>query len=298
MIYISLFGATTVTTERENVKATGMGGAKPRQILAILAAAAGSPVPKDRLADLLWDGEPPRSYVGTLESYVCVLRRQLGSGRGRASAITTTSNGYLLDPALARVDLAEFRSLVGRAARSDTAEQVALTEEAVALVRGELLASEPYADWADAERTVFSRELVAACCEAAEGALTLGDYAAALRLARTAIRADMLTEYAWQLVMRALWGSGRRCEALRAYADLRVTMATELGVEPGPVSHGLYMQILADTPAAPGPRATPHTELRTLMGLLRQALEAIPDVEVPTNDYRLSEVAARLIQVA
>ena len=46
-----------------------LGGVKPRQILAILALAAGRPVSKEHLADLLWDGEPPKGYRGTLESY-------------------------------------------------------------------------------------------------------------------------------------------------------------------------------------------------------------------------------------
>ena len=99
MLQIRLFGPTVVLTDGDNSQVSDLGGVKPRQILEILAANPGAPVTKDRLADLLWDGEPPKSYVGTLESYVCVLRRRLGLGPGRTSPLATTSNGYLLDPA-------------------------------------------------------------------------------------------------------------------------------------------------------------------------------------------------------
>src|SRR4051794_29501900 len=86
MMYVKLFGSPTVVTDHGSVSVTDLGGVKPRQILEILALSAGSPVPKDRLAELLWDGQPPKSYVATLEGYVCVLRRRLGQGRGRRAA--------------------------------------------------------------------------------------------------------------------------------------------------------------------------------------------------------------------
>ena len=67
MITIALFGEITV---RRDGKLVGGLSAKERQILAILALSAGNPVPRDRLADQLWEGSPPASYVGTLDSYV------------------------------------------------------------------------------------------------------------------------------------------------------------------------------------------------------------------------------------
>ena len=87
-------------------------GVKPRQILAILALAAGRPVSKEHLADLLWDGEPPKGYRGTLESYVCLVRRALRDASGRDDAIVTVTHGYLLDPAVVTVDLRAFRERV------------------------------------------------------------------------------------------------------------------------------------------------------------------------------------------
>jgi DNA-binding SARP family transcriptional activator len=155
MLRIKLFGATAVLADGAVTPVSDFGGVKPRQILEILAATPGTPVTKDRLADLLWDGQPPKSYVGTLESYVCGLRRKLGHGPSKQSPLSTTSNGYLLDPAVVSVDLADFRALAARAATATPAEGLRLAQQAVVTLNGELLASEAYAAWACSERKVF-----------------------------------------------------------------------------------------------------------------------------------------------
>ena len=131
MLEIKLFGAMSVTTPNGTVTASELGGVKPRQILEILAISPGIPVPKHQLADLLWDGCPPRSYVSTLESYLCALRRKLGLERGRVSAIRTTNHGYVLDRAAAKTDLHEFRALLQAAEAADPRSALGLLESAV-----------------------------------------------------------------------------------------------------------------------------------------------------------------------
>src|SRR3954463_3810154 len=110
LIGIRLFGPTAVEIDGQLLPGVSV-GRRPRQILEILALSAGQPVGKDRLAGLLWEGDPPASYAGTLESYVCLLRRGLGLASGRHSVLATTSNGYILDPAQVDVDLMTFRRL-------------------------------------------------------------------------------------------------------------------------------------------------------------------------------------------
>ena len=298
MMQITLFGPTAVVTDGGSAPISDLGGVKPRQILEILAANPGAPVTKGRLADLLWEGEPPKSYVGTLESYVCVLRRKLGLSPGRKSPLATTSNGYLLDPAAAVVDLAEFRRLAGVAAKSRPAEGLRVAQKAVAMLGGELLANESYADWACLERKVFKRDAVQACGRAATNAIAVQDFEAAVDMSRLAIGFDPLAEDAWQHLMRALAASGRGSEAIRAYFELRTAMVTELGIEPGAVSRALYMEILCDGPA----QALNHigvdhagADLNKRLNRLRQALEAITGVQAPTLEAPLSEMAARVL---
>jgi len=296
MIEIKLFGPTVVLIDGVPLDTGELGGVKPRQILELLAVELGTPVSKDRLAERLWEDKPPASYVATLESYVCVLRRKLGCGRGKGSALTTTHNGYQLDPQRTRVDLAEYRTLMASTATDSEPgpEAVARVEQALALMTGELLVTEPYATWAGAERESHSRLTTTGCTLAAKLANDAGESARAVRLARTAADQGIFTEAAWQELMRALSNTGRRFEALRAYADLRAGMLDELGIEPGPVSQRLYMTILRDAPARQEPSHERH-EVRTLLRLLRQALESGSGVDVATEPG-LSEVARVLLR--
>lgn len=299
MINIKLFGPTSVETDRGTVTASDLGGVKPRQILEILALSPGTPIAKDRLADLLWDGEPPKTYVGTLESYVCVLRRSLGLTKGRKSVLATTSNGYVLDTSEAHVDLVDFRRLLTRSSAAGPAQSIELTERALAMVGGTLLASEAYTTWATQERHFVDQELVTACVRAAGHALELRDFDTAIRLASAGLDRDRFAESAVQHLMRALWRSGRRCEALRTYSALRTAMVDELALEPGVSTYRLYMEILSDESssrsAAPD---SERAELRALLGLLRQTLASIPGVELPGHDGALAEVAVRVLDVA
>jgi DNA-binding SARP family transcriptional activator len=275
--YIRLFGPTTAEINGRTISGSELGGVKPRQILEILAVEAGSPVAKDRLADLLWEGQPPTSYMGTLESYVCVLRRDLGLSSGRSSLLATTPNGYRLDTERVSVDLWDFRRLTDEASRSAPAAALAATEKALQLATGELLVGEPYAEWAMRARSYFSHRLVTACVQAAHMAVALGDLPAALRLARTAVDHDPLCEDAVRQLMSAMWATGRRCEALRAYAEMRQLMLDEHGAEPGTESHELYLSILCGgSSAGADDSAANGRELHTLVQLLRQVLDATP----------------------
>ncbi len=296
MMRVRIFGQTVVEIDGVSFAAQDLGGVKPRQILEILACELGSPVAKDRLADLLWSGEPPASYVGTLESYVCVLRRQLGLVGARRAALATTSSGYVLDSTMVSVDLEDYLRTSARASRATGAEALDLAVEAITLLDGQLLASEAYADWAVRARQSFQQENAGLCIRAAQLATTVGDHMSAVAFARRAVSIDSLSEDASQQLMRALWFAGRRSQALRVYADLRQTLLEELGDDPGGETHELYLAILREGEAASAgdPRES-RAEVRTLLRLLRQAIDELPGVHAPASDARLSEVAVRAL---
>lgn len=292
MIRVNLFGATTILIDGRSISSHELRG-RPRQILEILALAAGSPVPKDRLADLVWEGDPPPSHHGTLESYICVLRRTLGVRSGRESVLATSAGGYQLMTPAVSIDLLDFRRLVQTATTATASTAVGLTLEALDSTHGGLLASEPYAGWAGAARGVFAREAVAAYLRAAGLANGTGAFASATRLACAAVEHDPLCEIAWQHLIRSHWLSGHHAEALRAYAELRQVLLDELGDEPGRDTQELYQAILQESAA--GNRRTGLGELRTLLRLLRQSLEALPGAEVPALDSALSAAATRVL---
>lgn len=294
MISIQLFGPIAVYSDGEPLSTLS---AKQRQILAILALSSSAPVPRERLADQLWEGSPPASYVGTLDSYVCVLRRALGLAAGRSSALATTAAGFVLDLRDdVEVDLNWFYLLVRAADARTGRPALEWAEEAVALVNGALLSEVPYASWAMRAREEFGRTLVDLCTRGAQRANGLGEFDRASRLARCAIEQDPVCEEAWRQLMLAHWFSGGRGRALTAYAECRAAMAEYLGDEPGRESHELYLTIL--TSGAGAPLSTDQSSLdhvKTLLRLLRQELELTPGVRAPALDAQLSEVAARAL---
>jgi len=264
MIDIRLFGPTVISGAGTRLVGSDLGGSKPRQLLEMLALDLGAPVAKDLLAERLWDGRPPASYIATVESYVCSLRRRLGLVGGRRGPLATTHHGYLLDPEHVRVDMTSVRNLL--------AGDVADVTLALDTMSGELLADEPYAGWAAAARESFDELLAQACTRAAQSANERHEPALAVRLAREATRRTYCAEPPVRELMRGLHASGERTQALQAYQALRAAMLDELGLEPGGDTQDLYLAILRGN-AAEQERQTDRDEVRTLLELLRRALE-------------------------
>lgn len=295
MFDIRLFGTTAVRSTTTEVVGSQLGGIKPRQVLEVLALAEAAPVTKDRLVQVLWGDNPPASAVATLESYVCVLRRSIGTGKGTASPIVTTSAGYRLDRDLVSIDLDRCRSLLARAATSDDTLALGLTRRALRLCQEPLLASETRAAWADETRDAFRRVLATACGRASRAALALGESDEAVRLATRGTALEPYDEALTRDLMRSLYAAGRRAGALSAFLDLRRRLVEELGVEPGPQTRALYVQLLTDdtrSDAVPS-----RVEVHGLVELLRDTLTRMPGVDVSSVDRALAQVAGQALHL-
>jgi DNA-binding SARP family transcriptional activator len=63
------------------------------------------------------------------------------------------------------------------------------------------------------------------------------------------------TERLAELLMLALYQSGRKAEALGAYVRIRASLDAELGIDPGVRLRELHLTILRDEPVPVGPLA-------------------------------------------
>ncbi|MER7624958.1 BTAD domain-containing putative transcriptional regulator [Streptomyces sp. NPDC126503] len=232
---------------------------KVRTLLAHLLVHAGRPVPAHRLIDDLWGTEPPRNPANALQNKISRLRHILGTaapgGRGR---LALRPGGYVLDIDSDHLDATRFRALAARARTAPApGERAALLTDALALWRGPA-----YAGLADhpvlrAAADALEEERLAALEDLAENRLALGEHEAlAAELAEPVAR-HPLRERLRAAHLRALYGTGRRHEALRSYGDLRDRLAEELGLDPGPALTALHEAILRD---APDPHAPPPPE--------------------------------------
>ncbi len=297
MFDIRLFGTTTVRSPTTEVVGSQLGGIKPRQVLEALALAGAAPVTKDRLVQVLWGDKPPSSPVATLESYVSVLRRSMGPGKGTTSPIITTSAGYHLDPERVTVDLLRCRSMLTRAATAGDAHALNLTRKALRYCEQPLLASETRAGWADQTRHEFRQELADACGRASRAALALGEYDQAVQLATRGTTLEPYDEALTRDLMRALCSAGRQAAALSTFLDLRRRLVEELGVEPGPQTRALYVQVLTDDSPTGSDVIPTRVEVRGLVELLRDTLARMPGVDVVSVNQALAQVTGHALGV-
>jgi LuxR family maltose regulon positive regulatory protein len=237
-------------------------GAKQRALLALLALQRGQPVSADRLIDVLWGDGEAANPANALQAQIGQLRRTLGP-----AAILTTEAGYALTAGPDEVDVVRFEQLVvkGRrlAADGEMESASAALGEALRLRRGEPLAEFTYAGFFDAERARLD-ELILVTIESRAGAdLGLGRHGEVAGELEARCREHPLRERLWELLILALYRSGRQAEALRAYTEVRDRLTGELGIDPGPALRDLQARILAQDPSlalaspAPAPVAAP-----------------------------------------
>ena len=159
------------------------------------------------------------------------------------------------------VNVVRFEQLVAKgrrlAADGEMEPASAALGEALRLRRGEPLAEFTYAGFFDAERAHLD-ELTLVAIESRAGAdLGLGRHGEVAGELEALCREHPLRERLCELLILALYRSGRQAEALRAYAEIRDRLVGELGIDPGPALRELQARILAQdpslAPASPAP---------------------------------------------
>ncbi len=229
-------------------------GPRVRALLALLLLHANELVTADRLADLLWRGDPPRTAANTLQTHVVRLRRALcpcenGTGTaGEPDPLRTIGGGYVLEIDADALDSERFERLLAEARRAAALERHAVAHEllrnALALWRGPALvdfAAEPFAH-VDATRLDELR--IDAQQELAAASLACGRVAEAISTLQPLVGANPLREQPVGHLMVALYRSGRQSDALDAYRALRVALRDELGLDPSPELRRLEQLIL------------------------------------------------------
>ena len=211
--------------------------ARVRSLLAFLAVHPG-PHPRSLLAGRLRPDALEESARKSLRQAAWSLRGALGPAADALLADRETI-GLAADPALVRVDLADFRALVA-------ADRL---EEAVALARGDLLAGLDE-EWAHPLRQEHRAEVVALLGELGERAEAAGDLSTAIEWSRRRAAADPLAEIAARELIARLARAGDRAGALAAHEELRERLRRELGIVPSAETRELVDQVRRGRPSA------------------------------------------------
>jgi DNA-binding SARP family transcriptional activator len=242
---VHVFGSILVVADGCRLGPRDFGGVKPKQILEILLAARGRPVTKSRIADLLWGESLPRNVSGTLETYVSVLRRRLASARPDPEPLVVTEpSAYRFATERAFLDIDDFDRFIRCARDSELREARTCLDQALQLVRGDVLEDEPYSEWAQQLADQYRDLVIQTHLHAAEAALCERDYRASLSHADSAIAGDPLNERAYRVAMLSHYAMGHQHDALRTFDKCRSMLAEELGIDPLAETHVVHSAIL------------------------------------------------------
>ncbi|TCO50843.1 BTAD domain-containing putative transcriptional regulator [Actinocrispum wychmicini] len=248
-----LFGSLEVVDDSGHV--LDLGTRKQRALVAMLASQAGRVVSLDRLIEELWADEAPAGATRTLQAYIAHLRKVLEPGRRPRTppeVLLTRAPGYQLAVAPGQVDLWRFSAAVDQGrqalARGAHREVVGVLDQAMTLWRGDPLGEFTDEEFAQPVIAQLVEQRATALANGFEARLALGEDAALVPGLESLVGEWPYRERAWSLLVLALYRAGRQAEALAALRRIRVRLAADLGLRPGPELRDLEQAVFDQAP--------------------------------------------------
>ncbi|MGX1544221.1 AfsR/SARP family transcriptional regulator [Streptomyces adustus] len=247
----TILGAIGTVVDGRFVAVTG---ARQRILLTTLLLTAGRLLPSEQLYAELWGEDPPELVENALQAHVSRLRRTLRrhAGDGQAPALIGHPSGYQLVVPPMDVDVHVFRERLARArsaAERDPSMSRELLESALELWRGPLpqeVAASPLCRSASVQ---LDEEYLSALETRLELELRFGAPADVISELRRFGVMHPWRERITELLMLALYRTGRQAEAVETYNATRSRLVDELGIEPSPRLRDLFRRILNQEPA-------------------------------------------------
>ena len=268
-VRIGVLGPLAVTGEAG--RPVRVGGQRVRALLALLALAAGRPVPAYALIERLWPepADRPLDAANALQSLVSRLRAALRQACVPESVLESSPAGYRLAVPPEAVDAAVFEATARAGSRvlaaGNAATAARLLREALGTWRGPALADVAGEEFAAAPAARLEELRSAAVLDRIEADLALGEAVAVTGELRELTAADPLAERPRALLMRALAAAGRQADALAVYAEGRELLADRLGVDPSPRLEEAHLAVLRqEIPLAVPAGTAPHHPERTV----------------------------------
>jgi DNA-binding SARP family transcriptional activator len=272
-------------------------GPKQRALVAVLALNGGRPVSSATLIDGMWGDAPPARAEQTLQQHVSVVRKLLAAAAGDGSVLVTQVPGYVLRVDELDVDGFDRDARGGRDLLADRRFGKALRalDHAVARWRGPALSDVRGTPFLDAAAIRLDEQHTLALEMRFEAVLGVGRAREAIPQLEHAIAVHPLRERLRELLMLALYRSGRQADALAAYQHARATLVDELGIEPGHSLRQLEQQVLAQDPALlhePFDPVVPSSASVPVVGASSRIDEAVGAMQRASLPSRLATVAS------
>lgn len=232
--------------------AVRLGGAKQRAVLAMLLLHANQVVSTDRLTEGVWGDAAPSRAGSTLQVYISTLRTLLEPDRRSAShdrLIVTHRPGYLIRASATTLDLLAFEQAAAGGERllreGDHDGAAGRLCTALELWRGPALADLVDLPFHRAATAALEERRLQALEARIDADLAGGRHREVISELTKLVAEHPFREPLRGRLMLALARSERQAEALAVYSEVRATLATELGIDPGPQLQEVHRAVLA-----------------------------------------------------
>jgi DNA-binding SARP family transcriptional activator/TolB-like protein len=249
VIFIHVLGAPVI--RRPEGPITGRAAHRRRlALVAILAAARGRPVGRERIIGLLWAETPADAARHTLSEGLYVLRKDLGE-----ESFVVVGDEVGLAPGHVQSDIDEFERALDEGRWED-----AVKAYGGPFLDGFYVSDAPeFERWAEGERDRLARAYGRALEELAMAAEAAGAPLRAAEWWRRLLAHDAFSSRVALRLVRVLERAGERAAALRAAEAHVLLLREELGVGPDAELAALMEDLRAEPPAPPPrpPRPSP-----------------------------------------
>ncbi|MCX4762933.1 tetratricopeptide repeat protein [Streptomyces sp. NBC_01275] len=248
------FGVLGPVRAQRGEERLATGSPQQRALLAALLLREGRTATAAELIDALWGEESPPQALAAVRTYASRLRKVLDPG-----VLVSESGGYAVRGlGEGALDLTVAQEWATESDKARSAGDLSLAREslnrALGLWNGETLAGVP-GPYAEAQRVRLEEWRLGLLASRLDMDLEQGCHAEAVSELTALTAAYPLRERFRELLMLALYRSGRQAEALAVYADTRRLLAEELGVDPRPGLRELQRRILQADPELAEPSA-------------------------------------------
>nr|BAG84243.1 putative transcriptional regulator [Streptomyces griseoviridis] len=213
------------------------------------------------LADELWAGHPVGNTRNALQAHATRLRKVLDEPSRRLrgdTVLRAVRNGYLLDVPPDCVDGNRFLDLAAQGAAelyTRPERALELLQAALRLWRGPALLDAGDGLRCRSAAALFEERRLTVWEDLISARLALGDESRAIAELRQLVAQHPLRERFCELLMLALYRSGRQGDALELFRTTHQRLDEELGVQPGVELQRRHAEILSQNPALSLPSA-------------------------------------------
>jgi predicted ATPase/DNA-binding SARP family transcriptional activator len=224
--------------EDDSGRPVELGSSKQQALLALLSIHPNIVISMDRIILELWGDSPPLDGRGNVHVHIARLRSTLEPERLKGAPgrlIVTEAPGYVLRIDPEDVDAFRFERLVAeaRAEIGDDSRSARKTiHTALDLWRGSPLSGQALEEFAQSEIRRLEEVHLSGLELMYEASIDVGEHGAVIPGLEKLVAEHPLREGLVALLMRALAGSGRQTEALRAYRSLELRLGSDIGLAP------------------------------------------------------------------